>query len=584
MKGLKKIGILCLAAFVALPLRAQTADPQINYGFGGSVLNRDMLWASDFAELSRTHLFGTARAMGMGGAFTSLGADLTSMALNPAGLGMYRSSEFSFTPLVAVSHASTDGTATWQNNNKTRFAFANIGVALNVFESGSGALTSLTVGLGLNRIADFNTRYSFSSESLFDPSTGAYMPTIGDIFSQQLNSWGVRRNSSDQLLMPDLHPSVWPAALGYDGYMVDYFADGGNNPWGVARIGGNASVLHSMDVVNSGSINEFDISLGGNINNIVYFGATLGIQSVYKRTAMTYQEEYGYFNTDGVAQTLNRETGEWSNLTEQLEMMNLYQRMTIDGSGVNLKLGVVVRPIAGLRLGAAFHTPTYYSLDYSYRAGITTRILQTEDIINNNGPIRGAEAGNDSPTATNEGPDSWSFTSPARLMFGASYTFGNFAIVSVDYERDWYNGIRMKDVPRYNDLSKEDYKAEFKHNFQATNSLRVGAEIKPLPFLALRVRGGFTDSMLKERDTYTYGVNTGMPVTYESSYLSAGLGLVLSRGVSLDIAYQNVSDKMNGYQLFFSQDYDTGDLKTWSGVYETSLTRHYIAMTLNFRF
>ena len=382
MKGLKKIGILCLAVLAAMPLRAQTADRQINYGFGGSVLNRDMLWASDFAELSRTHLFGTARAMGMGGAFTSLGADLTSMALNPAGLGMYRSSEFSFTPLVSVSHASTDGTATWQNNNKTRFAFANIGVALNVFESGSGALTSLTVGLGLNRIADFNTRYSFSSESLFDPSTGAYMPTIGDIFSQQLNSWGTRPNSSNQLLMQDLHPSVWPAALGYDGYMVDYFSDGGNNPWGVARIGGNASVLHSLDVVNSGSINEFDISLGGNINNIVYFGATLGIQSVYKRTAMTYQEEYGYFNTNGVAQTLNRETGEWSNLTQQLEMMNLYQRMTIDGSGVNLKLGVVVRPIAGLRLGAAFHTPTYYSLDYSYRAGITTRIVQTEDIIN----------------------------------------------------------------------------------------------------------------------------------------------------------------------------------------------------------
>ena len=583
MKGLKKIGILCLAVLAAMPLRAQTADRQINYGFGGSVLNRDMLWASDFAELSRTHLFGTARAMGMGGAFTSLGADLTSMALNPAGLGMYRSSEFSFTPLVSVSHASTDGTATWQNNNKTRFAFANIGVALNVFESGSGALTSLTVGLGLNRIADFNTRYSFSSESLFDPSTGAYMPTIGDIFSQQLNSWGTRPNSSNQLLMQDLHPSVWPAALGYDGYMVDYFSDGGNNPWGVARIGGNASVLHSMDVVNSGSINEFDISLGGNINNIVYFGATLGIQSVYKRTAMTYQEEYGYFNTNGVAQTLNRETGEWSNLTEQLEMMNLYQRMTIDGSGVNLKLGVVVRPIAGLRLGAAFHTPTYYSLDYSYRAGITTRIVQTEDIINN-GPVHGVEAGNDSPTATNEGPDSWSFTSPARLMFGASYTFGNFAIVSVDYERDWYNGIRMKDVPRYNDLLTEDYKAEFKHDFQATNSLRVGAEIRPLPFLALRVGGGFTDSMLKERDTYTYGVNTGMPVTSKSCYVSAGLGVSLSRSVSLDIAYQNVSDKLNGYQLFCSQDYDTGDLMTWTGVYETSLTRHYIAMTLNFRF
>ncbi len=583
MKRIVKIGILCAAAVALMPLRAQTADQRINYGFGGSVLNRDMLWTSDFAELSRTHLFGTARVMGMGGAFVSLGADLTSMSLNPAGLGMYRGSEFTITPLVTVAHASTEGTNTWQNNNKTRFAMANVGVALNIYESGSRKLTSLTLGLGLNRVADFNNRYSFSSESLYDPSTGAFMPTIGDIFSQQLNSWGVRPNSSNQLLMDYLHPSVWPAALGYDGYMVDYFADGGENPWGVARIGGNASVLHSMDVVNSGSINEFDISLGGNINNIVYFGATLGIQSVYKRTAMTYQEEYGYFNTNGVAQTLNRQTGEWSNLTEQLEMMNLTQRMTIDGSGVNLKLGVVVRPVAGLRVGLAFHTPTYYALDYSYRAGITTSIVQTQDIINN-GSIRGVQKGNDSPAASNEAPDNWHFTSPARLMFGASYTFGNFAIVSVDYERDWYNGIRVKGVPRNNELSSEDYKAEFKHNFRATNSLRVGAEIKPLPFLAVRVGGGYTDSMLQDRAMYTYGTNAGMPVTYQSCYVSAGLGLMLSRTVSLDLAYQNVSDKLNGYQLFFSQDYATGDLKTWSGVYNTSITNHYISMSLNFRF
>ena len=593
MKGMiRKIGMLCALAVVALPLRAQNVDPQINYGFGGSVLNRDMLWASDFAELSRTHLLGTARAMGMGGAFTSLGADLTSMALNPAGLGMYRSNEFSITPLVSVSHASTEGTATWQNNNKTRFAIGNIGVALNLYESGSRSLTSLTLGLGLNRVADFNTRYSFSSESLFNPQAGGgspvLMPTIADIFAQQLNSWGTRPVSYEEggeinysLPIGDMHPSVWPATLGYDGYMIDYNPNGGNNPWQVGRIGDNASVLHSMDVVNSGSINEFDISLGGNIKNIVYFGATIGIQSVYKRTAMTYQEEYGYFNTNGVAQNYNQ--GAWSDLTEQLEMMNLYQRMTIDGSGVNFKLGVVVRPVGGLRVGMAFHTPTYYSLDYTYRAGITTSIVQTEDIINN-GSIRGVEAGNDSPTASNDGPDSWDFTSPARLMFGASYTFGNFAIVSVDYERDWYNGIRMKHLPRYNELSAEDYKAEFKHNFQATNAIRVGAEIRPLPILAVRLGGGYTDSMLKDRDAYTYGVNSGMPVTYQSYYVSAGLGVSLSRNVTLDVAYQNVSDKLNSYQLFFSRDYESGNLMTWSGNYDTSLTRHYIAMTLNFRF
>ena len=451
-------------AMAAMPLRAQTTEAQINYGFGGSVLNRDMLWASDFAELSRTHLFGTARVMGMGGAFTSLGADLSSMALNPAGLGMYRGNEITLTPLVNVSHASTEGTSTWQNNNKTRFAFGNVGVALNVYESGSRALTSLTLGLGLNRVADFNNRYSFSSESLYDPSTGALMPTIGDIFSQQLNSWGVRPNNSNQLLMDNLHPSVWPAALGYDGYMVDYFSDGGANPWGVARIGGNASVLHSMDVVNSGSVNEFDISLGGNIKNIVYFGATLGIQSIYKRTAMTYQEEYGYFNTNGVAQSYSG--GEWTNLTQQLEMMNLSQQMTIDGSGVNFKVGVVVRPVGGLRIGMAFHTPTYYSLERSYYGDITTQMYNnaTEKTeINQDG----------TPYQDDMGSNSWCFTSPARLLFGISYTFGNFGLITVDYERDWYNGIRVKNTPDGFEPYPEEYKAEFKQAFQGTNTIRA---------------------------------------------------------------------------------------------------------------
>lgn len=92
--------------------------------------------------------------------------------------------------------------------------------------------------------------------------------------------------------------------------------------------------------------------------------------------------------------------------------------------------------------------------------------------------------GNATPRANNSGGNSWDFTSPARLMFGASYTFGTFAIVSIGYERDWYNGIRVKNVPQYNYFSEEDYKAEFKHNFQGTNSIRAGVEVKPLPILA----------------------------------------------------------------------------------------------------
>ena len=126
-----------------------------NLEFGGLTYNNDLMMSTDFAALSRSHPFGTARVMGMGGAFTSLGADLSSMSINPAGLGMYRRNEFSLTPLLSVAHGQTQGAPSWVGDNKTRFAFANVGVALNVFESPASPLTSLTLGIGMNRIADF---------------------------------------------------------------------------------------------------------------------------------------------------------------------------------------------------------------------------------------------------------------------------------------------------------------------------------------------------------------------------------------------------------------------------------------------
>ena len=146
MKSMKIVA-LCAAFVAAAPLQAQNTGLE----FGGSVLNHDMLWATDLAQLSQTHVFGTARVMGMGGAFTSLGADLSSMSLNPAGLGMYRRNEISLTPLVPMAKASTAGTASWKGNSKSQFAFANVGVALNVFESSRSSLTSLTLGIGMNR-------------------------------------------------------------------------------------------------------------------------------------------------------------------------------------------------------------------------------------------------------------------------------------------------------------------------------------------------------------------------------------------------------------------------------------------------
>lgn len=571
---MKRIGIIVLAAALAAVLPSQ-AQQSPTLQFGGLMLNRDILTPADFASLSQSHAFGTARSMGMGGAFVSLGADMSSMSLNPAGLGMYRRNEISLTPLVPVSHAETGGVPSWQGNNRAQFAFANIGAALNVLESSTSALTSLTVGFGVNRIADFNTRYSFSSESVYDPSApDRLMPTIADIFGQQLGQAGIFPTPAEDGnpnggLGYDYDPAFWPAILGYNGYMLNVDGTGDDRLWVPGYIGRNVSVIHSVDVLGSGSINEFTLSVGGNINNIVYFGASLGIQSVHKKVGVTYQEEYRYYNPDGSMGV--PVDGQGYELISQLDYSSLYQRTVIDGSGVNFKVGVTVRPVAGLRLGAAFHTPTYYSLDYSYRADIET-------YGHNRETDKGLLARDRTPVQRDEGADNWEFSSPARLMFGASYTFGNFAIVSLDYERDWYNGIRAKNLPDIG-FSTDAYKYAFKHGFRATNTVRAGIEVKPLPMLAVRLGGGYTGSMLRDRAQYING-----PVGYETYYFSAGLGFNLSRSTVLDLAYQNVSQKQTAYELFFSRDTDTGKMFTNSGLYDTKLTRHYIALTLGFRF
>ena len=53
-------------------------------------------WAQetyDNATLATPQLNGTARYVGMGGAMDALGADLSTISSNPAGIGLFRSSQ-----------------------------------------------------------------------------------------------------------------------------------------------------------------------------------------------------------------------------------------------------------------------------------------------------------------------------------------------------------------------------------------------------------------------------------------------------------------------------------------------------------
>lgn len=133
---MKRIGIFLLALSVAAPLSAQ------RYDVGGSVIDMNGITALDMFNYSQTsHNFGTARSMAMGGALTSLGGDMASMSINPAGLGMYRTNEITFTPMVGVAKASTDA-ASYDSNSSTRFSVPNFGFMFKAYE-GTGKVLAV---------------------------------------------------------------------------------------------------------------------------------------------------------------------------------------------------------------------------------------------------------------------------------------------------------------------------------------------------------------------------------------------------------------------------------------------------------
>lgn len=553
MRCFVKIFSVVAALMLSLSASAQT--------FGGLLFDRDGMMASDMYELSQVGFgFGTARSMSMAGAFTSLGGDISSMGINPAGLGMYRTNDFSISPMLGFER-SKNSAPSWGKNGRDRFSMSNVGFVFNITESGSEkGLISFNFGVGYNRIADFNYRYGYHSESA--PSVAPYR-SIVDAFSLQMGSGGVFPKEPNGALNYDFGDAYyWGGILAYKDYLLDAEQDAEGMYWTSAnRIGANAGVGHTMNVESRGSIGEVDLSFGMNFSNKLYVGATLGLQIVNWKRGFYYSEDYLYGG--GVAQY-----ADGTPLEAAAEWMDYDQVVKLSGTGINFKAGIIYRPIPALRLGMAVHTPTTYSLDRKYQA-----FMGTNFSLPNNG-----NDGDLTPILSDKGENAWVMNSPTRLMFGASYTFGRMAVVSVDYERTWYNGMRMMEVPYGFEIYPSDYTRQVKDNYKGANTVRVGAEVKPLPMLALRLGYGLQASMLRH-DKQEY---FNRPQAYRTSVVSAGVGFSFGRA-TLDFAYQNISNKQTGYYLYWADD-AYGDVNAESQRYSTTLRRHYAVMTFGYRF
>lgn len=521
--------LLLLALSASLTAQGATLE--------GSLMRLSQFTTSDMANLSSTNYgFSTARSSAMAGAFTSLGADMASMSINPAGLGMYQSSEFSVTPVVTHTKTKSRSTLGYNDrNNITKFNLNNMGAVFNVYQ-GTGTLTSFSVGLGYNKIADFNYTTGVALENDYSSISQVFMNQLRGYSSSSLNS------SSNPFTNNSISEIDWGAVLAYQTGVLDPIS--GTSNYKIPEWSPSTLTSHYLYVSSVGSVGEYTISMGANLNNVVYVGATVGIQDIYSE--QTYQYDETYINN-----------------ADALNYLLYDQAVRYEGAGVNLKVGIIVRPIDGLRIGLAVHTPTAVTLDRKYIASMNADYSDGDYVSRETATLL----------------STLDYNSPTRLLAGISYTFSNIGIIAIDYERAWYNGMRLGSS--VDDSIRDDWKSAVQQEFKASNNLRIGAEIKPTSNLSLRFGYAYYGNIMSNTDAILL-----QPVVNNGYNLSAGIGYRFNR-FSLDFAYVYMNSTLSAYDLYYYYgENNDGNMEeiTSAGFIETTQVKNNFILSMNFRF
>lgn len=457
--------------------------------------------AVDAYNLSQTELRGTARFMAMGGAFTALGGDLSTLNQNPAGIGVYRRSEIGVTLDISPRKITSETPTTKLDKSQTKAYCNNFGYVGTARLD--GALRTFSWGASYNRIASFDRVYN-----VYDGNTASSLSNYIADYSRNYSAGDMEFGSGVGGYNPYLDSDIdWLSILAYSSFMINPDGSGYRGLFKNNTIGDAYSQVRE-----SGYIDEYAIDFGGNVEDVFYWGLGFGITDLSYNISQSYSEsmENAYIYTP-------------QGMTSGDAGFDLRNYRSITGSGWNFKAGVILRPINEFRIGLAVHTPTWYSLQQSAYATTDFSYYNPagSDVDN---PISGSDYTEDSYY-------DFRLHSPWKIMVGAAAVIGNSAIVSVDYERQAFGDMKVKSSDGYgiyydNDYVNDDISAYYK----ATNIIRLGAEYRVTPSFSLRAGYSYASTNVKSEaadgaiEIFTAGMDPSYVMNKDTNTVSVGLG------------------------------------------------------------
>lgn len=383
---------------------------------------------NDALRYSRLGLGGTARVQGIGGSQVALGADAGNLAGNPAGLGLYRRSEFTFTPGIQFGNTQSTVDGKTSTDQRQSLNLSGLGLVFGRRKSDGteGAWRGGAFGIGFTRQNSFQHKFNYQRAA-----TGA---TLVESLAESANRYGIGQNNFENR-----------EGLAFETYLINYDQNA-REYYATNRVG---VVQQSEDVLSQGAQNQWDFAYGASYRDKLYLGASLGLSTLRYNQVSTFKESE-------------------NNTTTVFQNLTLRDEFTTTGNGINGRLGAIFKPNDLLRIGASIQTPTYFAMNDTYQTSLQVQEYEPHDV------------------RTDPGEYSYTLTTPMRLNGGVAFILGKNGFISGDLEYVDHTKARL------NDESDSDVfrgtNDKISSEFKPAVNFKIGAEGR---FDVFRVRAGY---------------------------------------------------------------------------------------------
>lgn len=446
------------------------------------------LYAQNDADALRYSMMhyggGTAQSIGAGGAFGAVGADFSSLSINPAGLGLYHVSSFVFTPQFSTVKSKSVFEGSTGTSNKYNLNISNFGIEGTNDLSNKGNWKSVSFGFAMNREESYHASDYYSGTD----TTNSML----DYFVQQANGtspsnlYNAQGFGAGLAYMTGL---IVPAPRDTTQYYSEAFFPGAVEKSGVSS--------------SRGAMKEYCLSIAGNYSDKIYLGMTLGIPTYSYHTTSDYTEK------------------DKNQMYPDFNEFTLTNTLTTTGTGINIKGGIIYRVNDYCRLGLAAHSPSFVSFTDRYSASMSSKLDTSGNYTK------------DSP----DGKYNYDLTTPWRVVASGAIIFGTHGFLSADYEFVDYSSMffTFNNVGATGEKEQEQkINNDIKEKYTSASNIRIGGELA-VDVFRIRAGWGMNGSPFKS-SIAKYGSG------FNSMNYSAGVG-IHDKGYFIDVAYNRNMQK-----------------------------------------